>query len=305
MSTTTTLEPVTPRLSVVVIGYAPAHLLSACVRAIRSQVAPYGDIEVVVVAPAAHQGSTLGEIHAEVPEFRWLLAPSDYNVARMRGLGIAATTGRVIAMIEGDCLPAPDWVDHALSLPAAAATGGAVDPGDFRAAVDWAAYFCEFAKFMSPLPGEVDQLPGANVVYDRHALPDASQLEREGFYETFVNAGLKTADARRYDSGLAVTNHRQWSRFTAMATRFHHGRGYAALRVDGYPLSARIPFALKSLALPAVLVGRVLSEGWRRRRFVGRMMFVLPWIVVLSVSWSVGELAGYVAGAGSSLDQWR
>lgn len=66
MTTTATLEPVAPRLSVVVIGYAPAHLLSACVRAIRSQVAPHGDIEVVIVAPAEHQGSALGGIHADV-----------------------------------------------------------------------------------------------------------------------------------------------------------------------------------------------------------------------------------------------
>ena len=292
-------------VSIVVIGYAPASLLLNCVSALQSQVAGRSNVEVIVVAPKTHQGTALGPIHAVVPEFLWLEAPPAYNVARMRGLGIARSRAPIIAMIEGDCMPSANWVARVLEGGAGSAIGGAVEPAAFSRGIDWAAYFCEFAKFMRPLPTRVHQLPGANVVYERAVLPEPAHLESEGFYETFVNASVGGRHTLAYDADLVVVNHRRWSIRGALRTRFHHGRGYAALRVANRSLGGRLPFMATSFVLPWVLSARVMGEIWRRRRFVIRSIIVLPWIVALSVTWSVGELLGYGAGPGSSLEQWR
>ncbi len=293
------------RVSVVIIGYATAGLLSRCLAAIRAQASDRRDTEVLVIAHLHVESNPLAPVKAEFPEFNWVDTPATHNVARMRGLGIARSHGHVVALLEGDCMPAPNWLEHLAQMNPAAAVGGAVEPGAFRHGVDWAAYFCEFAKYMLPLPATAYQLPGANVAYCRAALPDPARLEAQGFYETFVNADIGAGSAFTTDSELVVRNERTWRAGAALATRFHHGRGFAALRLHGRPARERLLYLALSVLLPLILIARVLGETVRRRRLVGRAILVLPWIVALSVSWSLGEMAGYAAGPGTSLDRWR
>src|SRR5215510_1914695 len=293
------------KASVVVIGYAPADLLARCLAALRAQHAECPDTEVLVVAHPTHQRTALAPLKARFPEFEWLDASAEHNVARMRGLGIARSRGPVVALLEGDCLPQSDWLARLTQLTPSAAVGGAVEPGAFRRALDWAAYFCEFARYMLPLPPAPTHLPGANVAYRRASLPDPTRLEAEGFYETFVNAAIGTGAALASDPTLIVRHERTWRAETVLATRFHHGRGFAALRVRGRPARQRLPYLALAMALPPILVARVLRETVRRRRLIGRAVRAMPWIVALSVGWSLGEFAGYLAGPGASLERWR
>ena len=293
------------RITVVVIGYAPADVLKRCLSELRAQAQPRSDTEVLVVAHPEHQGGSLGAVNAEFREFTWIAVPPSYNVARMRGLGIARCRGAVVALLEGDCVPARDWLTRVAEMSPVSAVGGAVEPGAFRRGVDWGAYFCEFAKFMLPLPTSVEHLPGANVVYRRDRLPDPARLEAEGFYETFVNAGLRDAGPLAFDSSLVVRHERTWRAGVVLATRFHHGRGFASLRVRERSAVSRLPFLALSMLLPFVLVARVLREPLRRSRLVGRALLTLPWIIALSLSWSAGEFMGYLAGPGTSLARWR
>ena len=294
-----------PCLSVVVIGYAPADLLGRCLAELRSQAAERTDVEVLVVAQRSHQGSVLTPLRDQFPGFSWIEASSAHNVARMRGLGIARSRAPVVALLEGDCLPTEDWLARAAQSDPEAALGGAVEPGAFAHAVDWAAYFCEFARYMLPLPPHTAQLPGANVLYRRQRLPNPGRLETEGFYETFVNATIAGGAGHPTDAALVVRHQRTWATAVIVATRFHHGRGFAALRTQGKSQLQRVPFMVLAVALPFVLVARVLAEPLKRRRHMGRALLALPWIIALSFSWGLGELAGYAAGAGKSLDQWR
>ena len=293
------------RVSVIVIGYAPPPLLARCLTALRQQRAQRPDVEVLVVAHAAHKGDSFAPVKAQFPDMTWVDAPAEHNVARLRGLGIARSRAPVVVLLEGDCTPATGWLDRLVTLEPAGAIGGAIEPSDFRRAIDWAAYFAEFAPFMAPLPPQPPQLPGTNVVYRRAALPDPAKLESEGLYETFVNADIGTGTALATDSSLVVLHQRTWRAGDVMSTRYHHGRGFGGLRLRGQPFVKRLPYLAIALALPALLIARVFREVLGRRRFVGRAVTALPWIVVLSACWSFGEFMGYAAGPGSSLEKWR
>src|SRR5262249_38351346 len=122
------------KLSVVVIGSAPADLLARCLSALRAQQAGRADTEVLVVAHQTHQGTALAPLRAQFPEFEWLDVSPAHNVARMRGLGIARSKGTVVALLEGDCMPASDWLTRLTQLTHSAVVGGAVEPGGFRRA---------------------------------------------------------------------------------------------------------------------------------------------------------------------------
>jgi glycosyltransferase involved in cell wall biosynthesis len=291
-------------VAVIVIGYAPPELLGRCLDVLRDQTSSRSDVELLVVAHPSHQGTPFAPVRSRFPGIGWIEAPFDQNVARLRGIGIARTRAPVVALLEGDCIPEPGWVERLTTLRPAGALGGAIEPGRFRRALDWAGFFCEFAPFMRPLPPKPAQLPGSNVVYRREALPPAERLAAHGLFETFVNASLGE-ESLATDDDLVVRHERTWSTRLLIATRFHHGRVFASLRVSGQPLSRRLPYIGLAAALPAVLCARVLGEVFRRRRFRLRAVLAAPWIVVLSLSWALGELAGYAAGPGSSLDQWR
>ena len=293
-----------PAVSVIVIGYAPPALLQWCLEELRRQCEQRPDVELLVVAQREHQGSPFAPVRSRFPDLPWIEAPDDCNVSRLRGLGIARSQAPVIVLLEGDCIPAKDWVARLVRLHPAGGIGGAIEPGAFRSRLDWAAYFSEFAPFLAPLPPRPPQLPGTNVCYRRGALPAAERLAAEGLFETFVNADLGDA-ALASDSSLIVYHERQWPTALAVATRFHHGRVFAALRVRGAPLRRRAVFIGLSLLLPAVLFARVMGQLFRRRRFLLQGVLAAPWLAVLSASWAAGELMGYALGAGSSLEKWR
>jgi hypothetical protein len=107
------------------------------------------------------------------------------------------------------------------------------------------------------------------------------------------------------DDSLIVRHERTWRRGDVVATRFHHGRVFAALRVAGASALRRATFVPLALALPVVLAARVFREILHRRRCRWPALRSAHWILILSVAWAAGELAGYAAGAGSSLDKWR
>ena len=293
-----------PAVSVIVIGYAPPTVLQRCLDELRRQCEQRPEIELLVVAQREHQGNSFAPVRSRFSDLPWIEAPDDCNVSRLRGLGIARSSAPVVALLEGDCVPAKDWVARLARLRPAGGIGGAIEPGAFRSRLDWAAYFSEFAPFLAPLPARPPQLPGTNVCYRRGALPAAERLAAEGMFETFVNADLGD-EALASDSSLVVYHERHWPTALAIATRFHHGRVFAALRVRGTPLSRRVVFMGLSVALPAVLFARVLKEVVRRRRFLLQALLATPWLAVLSASWAAGEFMGYTFGAGSSLDKWR
>jgi hypothetical protein len=53
-------------------------------------------------------------------------------------------------------------------------------------------------------------------------------------------------------------------------------------------------YAALSPALPAVLLARMAANVARKRRLGGAFVRALPLTAMLTVSWSLGELVGYV-----------
>jgi hypothetical protein len=246
------------------------------------------------------------------PGVRWIRPPGNPIVPELRRAGIECARGEVVALLEDDCLAPVGWAAQVMQAhqSAYAAIGGAVEPGDYATASDWAVYFCEYGRFMGPAPErDVAALPGANVSYKRSvldALATDGGATARGFYEVFVHATLRQHGHRlRSDPALAVRNVNSWTLFRAMRTRYHHGRGYSAMRVAGRRLMGRLPFIGLACVLPAVQLARVTRQVASRKRHAAQLAKAFPAVIALSVSWSAGELMGYLRGPGTSLRQWR
>lgn len=245
---------------------------------------------------------------ADVPALQWIDAPGGSTVPQLRGFGIAASRGEFVALLEDDCVASSDWCRHALSGPGTAiAVGGVVEPGAYQRALDWAVYFAEYARFMSPAPATPNApLPGNNVVYSRHAIlalpPDVQADFREAFvHSVWQRDGRPTA----VSNALVVHNVNAWSMAHLTSVPFHHGRAFAGQRFEGRSPLVRTAFAVLVLGLPLLKVARIMGETLSRGRLVGSLLRALPWIAVFAVTWSAGEFAGCLRGAGNSPAEWR
>jgi hypothetical protein len=182
-----------------------------------------------------------------------------------------------------------------------------VEPGSYARSLDWAVYFCEYARFMLPLPtAGSPPLPGNNAAYKRSALAALPAGAAGGFQEVFVQAewqraGLTTGAA----DALVVDNINRWPVRQLTGVPFHHARAYAARRFHGRPLTTRASIAAMTLALPAVKVVRLIRETASRGRLMSRLIRSLPWVLLFTTSWSAGEIAGLLAGPGRSTAEWR
>lgn len=286
------------RLSVIVVSFSAPGILEQCLLSLDQQTVQDG-VEILV----ARRGTS--DLQTRFAHRRWIAAPEKSTVPQLRSLGLTGSTGEIVVLLEDDCVAPPTWCATLLQAheQPAVVIGGGVEPGNYRQAGDWAAYFCEFGRFMPPVPdGETEALPGTNVSYKRAALT----VPTDGFYEAFVHRELQRAGQSLKSDNTLVVQHINTQPFSrVLASRYHHGRGYAAMRVTGRPWLQRLPYVAIALVLPVVMVSRILRVVFARARHVSRALRALPWIVALCVSWSLGEFLGYAAGPGKSLEDWH
>jgi hypothetical protein len=229
-------------------------------------------------------------------------------VPRLRGLGIAQARADLIALIEDDCVVADGWCRAAIATAGeCAAVGGSVEPGPYCKPLDWAVYFCEYGRFMLPLPVGLDApLTGNNVVYSRQALSDLPDAARLDFREAFIHAAWQRAGTpTRVSESLVVRNVNTWSLRHVTTVPFHHGRAYAAERFGARPAPVRVAVAAVGLGLPFLKLFRLAAGTLSRGRLIGRLLVAFPWAMIFVGSWSAGEILGCLAGPGDSQSRWR
>jgi hypothetical protein len=295
---------VAPALSVVVVSFNGAAILHRCLEVLSPDAIRAG-AEVIVVCNWQDPGGR-DALERDYSHVRFVDAPDGMIVPRLRRVGMAASRGAIVAVIEDDCLVMPGWCDAILAAHRTAdvAIGGAVEPGPYRRGIDWAVFFYEYGRFMQPLPARpTPDLAGNNVSYKRAALDELPLSD--GFYDVFVHPRW-AAEGRglRADGTIVVhqVHFRTWSDVTTMP--FHHGRGFAGARFPDAKLPTRLAASLLALFLPVLSTARIMKVVLERRRF-GRLPRAFPWIFLFATSWSLGESAGYLLGPGDSLSRWR
>lgn len=302
-----TTDVVAADLTVVVVALNAPDLLPRCLEALEA-LADSG-LEVCVVRHWGPAGEPEAILASRFPQVRWLSAPVDTTVPVMRSIGIGAATGRLVALLEDDCLVQPGWADAVRRAHAgpAAAVGGAVEPGEYRHGRDWGVYFCEYGRFMPPVPEtDTTDLAGMNVAYKRDELA-GHESDPDGFRDVFVHwAWASQGRTLRSSTTFVVRNVNSWRGRHVTSLPYHHGRAFAGARFAGAGLGRRLAFATAAaVVLPGLKTVRLAAIVAGRRRHIGRFVVALPWVVLFNTAWTCGEVVGSVLGPGTSAAQWR
>jgi glycosyltransferase involved in cell wall biosynthesis len=121
-------SPERPRLSVVVCSYNGVDGLPICLRALDTQTVR-GDIEIIVVDDGSRDATSRV---ADRPGVRLVRHPMNRGLSAARNTGIGAARADIVAFLDDDCEPAPDWAERILdgytSGADIAGLGGAVVP---------------------------------------------------------------------------------------------------------------------------------------------------------------------------------
>lgn len=286
-----------PSLSVVIVRFAGGDALAETLASLASQ--RVGDDPEVVVAHRAGEAPA-GEMRARFPWVRWVDGDAAASPARLRTLGVLATTGAIVACTEDHCVPAPDWCARIREAHGRghAVVGGAIDKAQPADGVSWAAYLLDYGRYMPPLPaGPADYASDCNVSYPRTALDGVADSWREEFHESTVHWALERRGVRvQLDPSIVVLQHRAVTLADWLPERREHGRIFAGTRVVGASPLVRARFALASVALPVVIVWRVVQR-LRARGMTSRVPSS-AWLPLAraAIAWSAGERRGYIGG---------
>ena len=107
-----------PSLGIVVLTYNRTDALLAVLRGLAPQCPPGTD---VVIADDGSRAEQVAALRAGLPQFDCRVVhawhpDTGFTVSRARNLGAAQTRADYLVFIDGDCIPAPRFVQHHLRL---------------------------------------------------------------------------------------------------------------------------------------------------------------------------------------------
>ncbi len=293
-----------PQLSVVIASINGADSLADCIASFVNQ--PRGGEVEIVVAESSDNGRA-ATLCSEYPTVRLFHFAEPKSIPALRAIGLLHARGDVLAMTEDHCLADPHWVENMLRAHESPhwVIGGAVENAATKRLIDWAVYFCEYGRYMLPVaPGPTDDLPGPNVSYKRAALERFRDLLEPATWEPFWHWRLMSQGVQLINDPRLVIYHRKNFTFRGfMSERYYYARSFAGRRVAGAPVVKRLLFTLGAPLLPPLLLARIVIRAWRKGRHRRELLLSLPYIVLFTLSWSLGELIGYRCGAGDSLQR--
>jgi hypothetical protein len=227
----------------------------------------------------------------------------------LRARGLALARGEIAGLLEDHGLPDPHW---AAAMMAAhreewAGVGGAIQNGVNRP-LNWAVYFCDFARYQNPVgEGESAFASDANVSYKRAALESIASVWRDSFQETAVNWALRSQGKKlALSRGAILYQHRMGLRVAdSLTERFVWGRSYAASRCGLIGRGKQLVYAALAPAISAVLVARMARTAFSRGRLRGAFVKALPLTALLTLAWSAGEMSAYLKGGGATPEVGR
>ncbi len=224
----------------------------------------------------------------------------------LRARALRAAAGEIVALTEDHGRPDPRWCANIVKAYQQdySAVGGAIENGVDRL-LNWAVYFCDFGAYQNPVAaGPTTMISDVNASYRREALEKIRPVWEQSFNQVLVNRAILERGGRLgIFPDIVVRQYREGLRWSeALAERFIWGRSFAAARCGWIGRGERLLRVVIAPVLPAVLAARMAANVLRRGRLRRKFAAAFPLILLLEVSWSLGELTGYLTGTATGAD---
>lgn len=173
--------------------------------------------------------------------------------------------------------------------------------------LDWATFMVTQGPFVAPLQsGPSDRIVGpAALSYKREALARRPRHGSFGAIELFDTGTMRRpGDVLVNDDAIRVHHHQSMGLRGTAASQFHNGRSIAGFRRGDMALGDWIR-VLGWPLLPLYRSARTIRIVWSRYPPRRVLLGSIPAIAFLHYAQMLGEVAGYVAGPGTSPQKLR
>lgn len=292
-----------PALSVVIASVNGYRYIAQCLRSLDAQ---HGRDQAEIIVVEGSGDDTARRIGADYPEVTVIPLSAPRPIPTLRAIGIREAKGDIVVTTQDHCVFNSDWYDQITGLHRAtrhAAIGGAVENGCGERVVHWAAYFCEYGKFMLPFEARAQvDLPGPNVSYRRDLLERAcADLLDRGVWESALHARLAEHDLSLWLTPSMVVYHAKVFAFRDfLMQRYYFGRSFAAMRVAAAPARTRLLYSIAAPLLPPLFLWRYARCLVGKRQVLRKFIKASPLLMIFACAWSIGEFFGYAVGDGEA-----
>ncbi len=289
-----------PQLSVIIASYNAEKTIATCLESLRTQ-KTNRRFEIIVVDSSTDGTAIL--VEKEFSEVRLYRYAERKFCGDARNWGVSVATGEIIGFIDADCVADNDWVDNVLAAHQSShpVIGGAIANGNPDSIVSWAAYFCEFSRWMpnTPAAGMAD-VAGANMSYKRKIFSELGKfIERTYCSDTDFHWRLEKIGHRpQFVTSILVFHHNIDTFLKFILHEFDHGKSFAQVRVSGKKFSKfrRLIYATFFFLIPLKLLLEIGLRNFKNRIYDIHFLKSLPLLIPGLISWSLGECVGYMRG---------
>jgi glycosyltransferase involved in cell wall biosynthesis len=286
----------TPKFSIIVASKDGRQTIEECLLSIEKQ--KDSSVEIIVVDQS--NDGTSQFIENRFPDVRLIKYSRPALIPELWSVGIAASSGQIIAITIAQFAPAVNWITSIIESlkPPYSAVGGAIENSDTASLCDWALYFCRYSNYMLPfVKREVDDMAGDNAAYKRDALGPYKDIFKKGFWENMVNAAMvKDGLKILLTPDIVAVHKKSFGVIPFSIQRFLHGYHYGKDRLPNLLIIKRSVYILISPLIPVVHFKRILQRVLQRNRHKVKLALSLPILFLFIMCWSIGELCGYISG---------
>jgi GT2 family glycosyltransferase len=276
--------------TVVVPAYRAAATLPSVLDALAPQVVGRAREAIVV-----ESSSELPELERRWPWVRVLRPAERMPPGRARNLGAREAAGALVAFLDADAVPEPDWLDElerALE-PGVDAVAGAILNGTPRSAVGTAGYLLEFSEWLPRRRGVPGHGATCNLLVRRSALADAGGFPEDLWPGEDTVLTFRLAEAGRL-AFAAQSRVRHLNRTRLREFLAHQRRLGASFLVVCRTVDFPYAWIVRPRLAPLAAVLRIWALAKRVSASpddAARALAVLPVVLVGLAAWGAG-LAG-------------
>ncbi|MFC1993396.1 hypothetical protein ACFLV3_06305 [Chloroflexota bacterium] len=229
------------------------------------------------------------------------------SIARGFVAGIRRSHAPVVALTEDHSFPEANWAQILIAAHQQpwAAVGPGIKNGNPNTMISWADFYASYSEWSPPVSsGLVRHLPGHNSSYKRNVLlAYGEQLDILMQAESVLYRHLK---ARGYQLWLESNTYTLHSNFTSwthwIRAQYHTGRQFAATWAQPWSWLRRLLFTIGSPGIPWLRLWRI-QKHIRRAHADVFFICLLPMLLAGLLVNGLGQMVGYAAGAGDSIDK--
>jgi len=229
------------------------------------------------------------------------------SIAHGYATGIRRAHAPVVALTEDHSFPEANWAQVLITAHYQpwAAVGPSISNGNPDNMLSWADFYLAYGEWAQPVSsGTVRHLPGHNSSYKRNILlAYGEQLDSLMQAESVLHRHLRARGHQLWLESGTCTSHLNFTSWSPwLPVQYYTGRQFAATWAQEWPWFRRLLFTVASPGIPWVRLWRI-QKHIRLAHATGFFIRLLPLLLAGLLVNSLGQMVGYAAGAGGSIDK--